>query len=125
MGYKEIGRKIQKAREEAGLNQEELAARIGLSQATLSNYELGKPLQYFLEENDRPTGSPGRSEDDGRPGGEAKACAEGKAADEGKAGGEEQDLREIVKLAKNLTPGEKKQVIDYLKFLMWQKREGK
>lgn len=66
MGYKEIGRKIQKAREEAGLNQEELAARIGLSQATLSNYELGKrrlylaqleaisrelgkPLQYFLE----------------------------------------------------------------------------
>ncbi|MCL6446679.1 MAG: helix-turn-helix domain-containing protein [Armatimonadetes bacterium] len=78
MGYKEIGRKIQKAREEAGLNQEELAARIGLSQATLSNYELGKrrlylaqleaisrelgkPLQYFLEENDRLPGSPGRA----------------------------------------------------------------
>lgn len=118
MGYKEIGRKIQKAREEAGLNQEELAARIGLSQATLSNYELGKrrlylaqleaisrelgkPLQYFLEENDR---LPDHS---------------------AQAGHDDPELKEIVELAKNLTSGEKKQVVNYLKFLLWQKREGK
>jgi len=72
MTYREIGRKIQKAREEAGLSQEELAARLGCTQAALSNYELGKrrlylsqlerisevlgkPITYFLEtrENER------------------------------------------------------------------------
>lgn len=68
MIYKEIGKKIQKAREEAGLCQGELAARLGYTQAALSNYELGKrrlylanieqiarelnkPLSYFLEES--------------------------------------------------------------------------
>ena len=66
MGYSEIGRKIQQAREEAGLSQGELAVRIGCTQSALSNYELGKrrlqlakleeiaqalrkPLNYFLE----------------------------------------------------------------------------
>jgi len=68
MIYKDIGRKIQKAREEAGLSQEELASRLGYTQAAFSNYELGKrrlylanieqiarelnkPLSYFLEES--------------------------------------------------------------------------
>jgi transcriptional regulator with XRE-family HTH domain len=67
MIYREIGRKIQKAREEAGLSQEQLASRLGYTQAALSNYELGKrrlylanieqiakelnkPLNYFLED---------------------------------------------------------------------------
>ncbi len=67
MIYKDIGKKIQRAREEAGLSQEELATRLGYTQAALSNYELGKrrlylanieqiarelnrPLSYFLEE---------------------------------------------------------------------------
>ena len=67
MIYKNIGKKIQKAREEAGLSQDELASRLGYTQAALSNYELGKrrlylanieqialalnkPLSYFLEE---------------------------------------------------------------------------
>jgi len=67
MIYKDIGKKIQRAREEAGLSQEELASRLGYTQAALSNYELGKrrlylanieqiarelhrPLSYFLEE---------------------------------------------------------------------------
>jgi transcriptional regulator with XRE-family HTH domain len=70
MIYKEIGKKIQRAREEAGLSQEELASRLGYTQAALSNYELGKrrlylanieqiarelkkPLSYFLEESPR------------------------------------------------------------------------
>ncbi len=54
------------AREEAGLSQEQLAARIGCSQSTLSNYEKGrrrlylaqlekiaevlnKPIEYFMQ----------------------------------------------------------------------------
>jgi len=58
---------IQKAREEAGLSQEELASRLGLTQAAFSNYELGKrrlylknieqiakelnkPINYFMED---------------------------------------------------------------------------
>jgi len=67
MIYEETGRRIQRAREEAGLSQGELASRLGLTQAALSNYELGKrrlnlatlerlskqlakPLSYFLED---------------------------------------------------------------------------
>lgn len=66
MSFKEIGRKIQMAREEKGLSQEQLAKALGCSQSALSNYEKGKrrlylshmeklseildkPLEYFLE----------------------------------------------------------------------------
>ena len=65
--YEKIGRKLQEAREEAGLSQEELAKKIGCTQASLSHYELGKrrlyladlqrigqimgkPITYFLED---------------------------------------------------------------------------
>src|ERR1035437_3302961 len=68
MLYKKIGKMIQKAREEAGLSQEELSSRLGYTQAALSNYELGKrrlylknieqianelgkPLSYFLDDS--------------------------------------------------------------------------
>lgn len=66
MGFKEIGRKLQLAREEAGLSQEQLANMLGCAQSTLSNYEKGKrrlyltqleniaelldkPIEYFME----------------------------------------------------------------------------
>lgn len=66
MSFKDIGRKIQMAREEKGLTQEQLAKALGCSQSALSNYEKGKrrlylshmeklseildkPLEYFLE----------------------------------------------------------------------------
>jgi len=66
MVYRSIGMRIQQARQELGLTQEELAAKLGCTQAALSNYELGKrrlylasleqianilgkPLSYFLE----------------------------------------------------------------------------
>lgn len=66
MGFKEIGKKLQLAREEAGLSQEQLASLMGCAQSTLSNYEKGKrriyltqletiaelldkPIEYFLE----------------------------------------------------------------------------
>ncbi|OGN92651.1 MAG: hypothetical protein A2Z75_08310 [Chloroflexi bacterium RBG_13_50_10] len=71
MVYRSIGIKIQQARQELGLTQEELASRLGCTQAALSNYELGKrrvylagleqiadilgkPLSYFLESIARP-----------------------------------------------------------------------
>ena len=58
--------RIQQAREELGITQQGLAARLGCTQAALSNYELGKrrlylasleriasalgkPLSYFME----------------------------------------------------------------------------
>jgi transcriptional regulator with XRE-family HTH domain len=62
------GTRIQQAREELGITQQELAARLGCTQAALSNYELGKrrlylanlekiagalgkPLSYFTEQS--------------------------------------------------------------------------
>ena len=72
MRYEEIGKRIQKAREEAGISQWELSSRLGVTQAALSNYELGKrrlnlvtlerlaeelarPLGYFLEDSEPET----------------------------------------------------------------------
>ena len=66
MVFREIGKRIQQAREESGLTQVELAVRLGCTQSALSNYELGKrrlhlnllneiaqvlnkPLDYFIE----------------------------------------------------------------------------
>ncbi|MGC9323510.1 MAG: helix-turn-helix domain-containing protein [Desulfomonilia bacterium] len=46
MGFKEIGKKIQLAREENGLTQMDLAQALGITQAALSNYELGKRRLY-------------------------------------------------------------------------------
>lgn len=68
MAFKEIGKKIQLAREEKGITQLELAKMLGITQAALSNYELGKrrvylhqieeianylekPVSYFLDED--------------------------------------------------------------------------
>lgn len=65
MPYREMGRRIQQAREQAGLSQAELAATLRCTQSALSNYELGKrrvhlanleqiaqilkkPLSYFI-----------------------------------------------------------------------------
>ena len=47
MWFKEMGRKIQKAREEKGMTQMDLAQALGITQAALSNYELGKRRLYL------------------------------------------------------------------------------
>lgn len=49
MGYKSIGKRLQLAREEAGLSQEQLAAKLGCSQSTLSNYEKGRRRLYLAQ----------------------------------------------------------------------------
>lgn len=42
VNYAAIGQRIKEKRKEAGLNQKELAAKVGLSEASVSKYEHGK-----------------------------------------------------------------------------------
>jgi transcriptional regulator with XRE-family HTH domain len=108
MIYKDIGKKIQRAREEAGLSQEELASRLGYTQAALSNYELGKrrlylanieqiarelnkPLSYFLEESASPANAEQREPQD-------------------------ETTSEIIKLLSELPPEEKEYLLEYIKW---------
>ncbi len=49
MALKQIGRKIQLAREEKGVTQLELSKILGITQAALSNYELGKRRLYLYQ----------------------------------------------------------------------------
>ncbi|MFH1150025.1 MAG: helix-turn-helix transcriptional regulator [Actinomycetota bacterium] len=110
MIYREIGKRIQKAREEAGLSQEELASALGITQSALSNYELGKrrlylanleqlagvlerPLSYFMEE-EKPAG-PG----DGR-----------------RLESSDEVTSEILRLLPELSPGERAELLDYMKW---------
>ena len=110
MIYKNIGKKIQIAREEAGLSQEELASRLGYTQAALSNYELGKrrlylanieqiarelnkPLSYFLEESAIPTN-----------------VEKGEPPDE--------IISEIINVLSELPTEEKK---DFLEYIQWRR----
>ncbi len=110
MIYKNIGNRIQKAREEAGLSQEELSSRLGYTQAALSNYELGKrrlylanieqiakelnkPLNYFLEDST-----------------EVINAGQEKAQDE--------TISEINKLLSELPPEERKNILEYIQ---WRK----
>jgi transcriptional regulator with XRE-family HTH domain len=108
MIYKTIGKKIQKAREEAGLSQEDLASRLGYSQAALSNYELGKrrlylanieqiareldkPLSFFLDESTL-------------------------TANEEKKESPDEIISEIVNLLSELPAEEKKNILEYIRW---------
>lgn len=115
--YEKIGRKLQKAREDAGLSQEELARRLGCTQASLSNYELGKrrlyladlqrigqllgkPVTFFLEE----------SENNGPIESELAGILK------------ESHVKEILLALQDLTPAQRKSVLDYI---LWQRSGGK
>lgn len=108
MIYKDIGKKIQKAREELGLSQDELASRLGYTQAALSNYELGKrrlylanieqiarelnkPLSYFLEESTVPANA-----------------EKGEPPDE--------TISDIIQLLSKLPPDERKYLLEYIRW---------
>lgn len=116
MKYKEIGYRITIAREEAGLNQKELAEMLGISQATLSNYEKGKrrlylpqlqkiadaldkPLQYFSQPIDVEIETPE---------------------------GDYNEVKELLQIMNELSdlPGEdRKSVFDYIRWLKSRKEE--
>jgi transcriptional regulator with XRE-family HTH domain len=114
MLYKNIGKMIQKAREEAGLSQEVLSSRLGFTQAALSNYELGKrrlylahiqqiaqelnkPLSYFLDES---IGEISENEDNPQ----------------------DETISEIVKLLSELPLDERKYILEYIQ---WRKEHSK
>lgn len=105
---------IQKAREEAGLSQEELASRLGYTQAALSNYELGKrrlylanieqiakelnkPLSYFLEDSTMIT----------NPNEEIP---------------QDETIPEIIRLLAMFSPDERKYILEYIQ---WRKERLK
>jgi transcriptional regulator with XRE-family HTH domain len=110
MIYQTIGERIQQAREERGLTQEELAAKLGCTQSALSNYELGKrriylagleqiaqmlgkPLSYFTEV---PSSGPAQQN-------VARLL-------------EEPQLKEILLAAAELPPEERKLALDFIKW---------
>lgn len=107
------------AREEAGLNQKDLADRLGLSQSTLSNYEkgkrklylaqlkaiadqLGKPLEYFLRPIDM-------------------AESSGEHMTNKEAGLDQ--LVEIINVLRELPESDRKSVYDFARWLK-SRREG-
>lgn len=115
MKYKEIGYRITLAREEAGLNQKELAEMLGISQASLSNYEngkrrvylpqleiiasvLNKPLDYFSQPIDLEVKSPRAVEYD-----------------------EVGELFQLIGELKDLPKEDRKSVLDYIRWLKSQK----
>ena len=117
MAYKKIGKKLQKAREEAGLSQKELARRLGCTQASLSNYELGKrrlylaelqhlseilgkPVTFFLEDIDE--------------------AEDAEPVDLNEIVKNDPYLEEILSHCRELEPEQRKTVLDFIK---WQKRE--
>lgn len=115
MSYKDIGLKIQIAREEKGLSQEQLARALGCSQPALSNYEKGKrrlylshleklsevlekPPEYFME--NLPQASP--------------------AAD---AAGDPR-IDELVQYIRVLSENDLDELLTYAKYLRWRTKGG-
>lgn len=116
MGFKEIGRKLQLAREEAGMSQEQLANMMGCAQSTLSNYEKGKrrlyltqleniaellqkPIEYFMESSSSSTESSAVSSI-------------------GSSGDDDQELLQIINTLYTLPRERRRSVMDYI---IWQK----
>jgi len=116
MGFKEIGRKIQLAREERGLTQMDLAQTLGITQAALSNYELGKRRLYFHQI-------------------EQIASVLGKGLDffvqdeSGSASpkipeGEKNNLRAVFEKISRLKPRELRLLDEFLDYLQWRRRHA-
>lgn len=116
MGFKEIGKKLQLAREEAGLSQEQLANMLGCAQSTLSNYEKGKrrlylnqlekiaeildkPIEYFIESS-------------------TSAEPPSTAPEINTALGDEPELLQIINTLYSLPKDRRRSVMDYI---IWQK----
>lgn len=114
MVYRRIGKSIQQAREERGLTQEELAARLGCTQSALSNYELGKRRLYLagLEQVARILGKPLSY---------FMEAAASPAEDEATHLLEEPQLREILLAAAELPPEERKLVLDFINWRRGQR----
>jgi transcriptional regulator with XRE-family HTH domain len=113
MVYRSIGMRIQQAREELGLTQQELAAKLGCTQEALSNYELGKRRLYLssLEQIANTLGKP-LSYFTESPAGSKKDEVSQLLA--------EPQLWEILLAAAELSPDERKLVLD---FINWRRSQ--
>lgn len=116
MSFKEIGSKIQQAREAKGYSQKELARLVGCSQSALSNYEKGKrrlylsqleaiaqalnlPIDYFMEPKAAPENGPA-------------------------VAGEDQEMLRVINEIYALTPEERREVMDFIMFIRWRRYKG-
>jgi len=113
MGFKEIGRKIQAAREDRGMTQVDLAQALGITQAALSNYELGK-RRLYLHQIEQIARVLGRRLDFFISGQEAAAAPEVQEKDRVSA-------REVARKLAGLDEGELKALSDFLDFLHWRR----
>jgi transcriptional regulator with XRE-family HTH domain len=115
LSFKEIGSKIQQAREAKGLSQKQLARLVGCSQSALSNYEKGKrrlylsqleaiaealnmPLDYFVE----PKTSPYAAE----------------------VNNEDKEVLRLLNEIYTLTPDERQDVADFIMYIRWRRYKG-
>jgi transcriptional regulator with XRE-family HTH domain len=115
MGFKEIGKKIQQAREERGLTQVDLALALGITQAALSNYELGKRRLYLhqIEEISRVLGKDleyfiGTDQEASAPRPLKNTPA----------------LEKLIGRIRNLNDEDLRTLSEYLDFLAWRKHHG-
>jgi len=117
MGFKEIGIKIQQARESRGLSQKQLARKVGCSQSALSNYEKGKRRLYLsqLEAIAEALNMPIDDFMETKTNDDIPPIVEG--AD-----------KEVLKLLHDiyaLTSQERQSVIDYITYIRWRRnKEG-
>ncbi len=115
MGFKEIGRKIQQAREEKGLTQVELSLALGITQAALSNYELGKRRLYHhqIESIAKILGKDLEY-----------FIGSGTTSIQGAANGGTSLHDRIVSRMKTMSPEELRALCEYLDFIAWRKTHG-
>ena len=112
MGFKEIGKKIQQAREDKGLTQVELAQALGITQAGLSNYELGKRRLYLhqIEQIARTLD---------------KSLEYFIGAENGEQSGISTPLKErVIGRIMDMSDEDLQNLADYLDFLAWRKHHG-
>lgn len=114
MGFKEIGRKIQIAREERGLTQVDLAHALGITQAALSNYELGKRRLYF-HQIERIASILGKGLDFFVQGKEAGFRSTGLFPEKSAA------HAPLLERISSLTPGEARLLEEFLDYLQWRR----
>jgi len=115
MGFKEIGKKIQQAREEKGLSQEQLARMIGCSQSALSNYEKGKRRLYLshLEKLAEALEKP------------IEYFMESKTEDQSEnIFGHDSELVRLINEFACLSSWERQLVFEYIEYLLWKRTKG-
>lgn len=116
MGFKEIGKKIQKAREESGMTQVDMSRALGITQAALSNYELGK-RRLYLHQIEQIASVLRKNLD-------FFITDEYPASGPGPEGSVEQKMETILARVSRMKPIELSSLSDYLDFLEWRRNHG-